>query len=53
MSLYPAYLVDDETLRQTDAFLATPDLAAPLRRLLAEGRDGVERAKRARANDAT
>ena len=52
MSLYPAYLVDEETLGQTDAFLAAPDLAAPLRRLLGEGRDGVVRAMRARAKDA-
>ena len=51
MSLYPVYLVDDETLAQTDAFLAKPDLSAPLRRLLEEGRDGIERAKRARARD--
>ena len=52
MSLYPVYLVDEETLSQTDAFLAAPDLAAPLRRLLGEGRDGVVRAMRARAKDA-
>ena len=52
MSLYPAYLVDEETLSQTDAFLAAPDLASPLRRLLGEGRDGVVRAMRARAKDA-
>jgi aminopeptidase N len=53
MSLYPAYLVDKETLVQTDAFLAAPDLASPLRRLLGEGRDGVVRAMRARARDIT
>jgi aminopeptidase N len=51
MSLYPVYLVDDETLAQTDAFLAKADLPAPLRRLLEEGRDGIERAKRAQARD--
>ena len=39
------------TLAQTDAFLAAPDLASPLRRLLGEGRDGVVRAMRARARD--
>ena len=53
MSLYPAYLVDEETLSETDAFLAAPDLASPLRRLLGEGRDGVVRAMRARARDLT
>jgi len=53
MSLYPAYLVDEETLSHTDAFLAAPDLASPLRRLLGEGRDGVVRAMRARARDIT
>jgi hypothetical protein len=35
----------------TDAALAGAGLAGPLRRLLLEGKDGVERALRARAAD--
>ncbi|CAB5006651.1 unannotated protein [freshwater metagenome] len=50
MGLYPAFLVDEETLAQTDAFLAG-DLNSALRRLVGEGRDGIERALRARAAD--
>ena len=50
MGLYPAFLVDDETLAQTDAFLAG-ELNSALRRLVGEGRDGIERALRARAAD--
>lgn len=52
MGLYPTLIVDDETVRQTDAFLQRDDLKAPLRRLVIEGRDGVKRALRARAADA-
>jgi aminopeptidase N len=53
--LYPFLLVDDETIAATDAFLAGPaqGLPAPARRLVNEGRDGVLRALRARAKDAT
>ena len=50
MGLYPAFLVDEETLAQTDAFLAG-ELNSALRRLVGEGRDGIERALRARAAD--
>ncbi|MGN9812618.1 aminopeptidase N [Micromonospora sp. BQ11] len=48
---YPAYLVDDETVAATDAWLAGEGHPAPLRRLVAEGRDGVVRALAARARD--
>ena len=50
MGLYPTFLVDQETLAQTDAFLAG-ELNSALRRLVGEGRDGIERALRARAAD--
>ena len=50
MGLYPVFLVDEETLAQTDAFLAG-ELNSALRRLVGEGRDGIERALRARAAD--
>ncbi|MCW3838687.1 aminopeptidase N [Micromonospora yasonensis] len=49
---YPAYLVEEDTVTATDAWLAQEGHPAPLRRLVAEGRDGVVRALRARAKDA-
>ncbi|MGC1211637.1 MAG: ERAP1-like C-terminal domain-containing protein, partial [Micromonospora sp.] len=49
---YPAYLVEDETVAATDGWLAGDGHPAPLRRLVAEGRDGVVRALKARAKDA-
>lgn len=52
MGLYPVFLVDEETLAQTDAFLAE-ELNSALRRLVGEGRDGIERALRARAADSS
>jgi aminopeptidase N len=52
MMAYPAYQVSDETVARTDAWLASDGHPASLRRLVAEGRDGVVRALRARAKDA-
>ena len=51
VGLYPFLLVDDTTIALTDAAIAS-DLGSTPKRLLAEGRDGVERAARARARDA-
>ncbi|WP_434741366.1 aminopeptidase N [Micromonospora sp. SH-82] len=48
---YPAYLVEEATVAATDAWLAGEGHPAPLRRLVAEGRDGVLRALQARARD--
>ncbi|WP_428963969.1 aminopeptidase N [Micromonospora fluostatini] len=48
---YPTYLVEEETVAATDAWLAGEGHPAPLRRLVAEGRDGVLRALKARARD--
>ncbi len=48
---YPAYQVNEATVALTDAWLAREGSPAPLRRLVAEGRDGVQRALRARARD--
>jgi aminopeptidase N len=50
---FPAYHVSEDTVALADAWLANGDHAAPLRRLVAEGRDGLIRALRARAKDAT
>jgi aminopeptidase N len=48
---YPNTLVRPEIVAATDRALAVPDLAGPLRRILLEGKDGIERAVRARAAD--
>jgi aminopeptidase N len=48
---YPRTLVRPDVVAATDAALADPDLAGPLRRILLEGKDGIERAVRARAAD--
>jgi len=56
MGLYPVYLIDDATIAATDAFLETQNAATQSpagRRLLVESRDGVLRAMRARAKDAS
>jgi aminopeptidase N len=51
VGLYPALFVEQATVDRTNAYLANPQLPHALARLLAEGRDGVERALRARAAD--
>jgi len=51
MLAYPAYQVTEETVRLTDEWLARDGHPASLRRLVAEGRDGVLRALTARATD--
>jgi len=52
MLAYPAYQVGDDTVALTDAWLAADGHSPSLRRLVAEGRDGVLRAMKARARDA-
>jgi aminopeptidase N len=49
---YPSMHVSQATIEATEAWLAEPDKPAPLRRLIAEGRDGVVRALNGRAKDA-
>ena len=49
---YPTYHVSEDTVAATDAWLAVEGQPAPLRRLVAEGRDSVVRALKARAKDA-
>lgn len=51
-ALYPHLVVEGRTVRLTEEYLAHPEVPAPVRRLLLEGKDGVERALRARARDA-
>ena len=50
---YPANHVGQATVDATDAWLAVEGHPAPLRRLVAEGKDGVVRAIAARAKDAS
>ncbi|WP_328721658.1 aminopeptidase N [Streptomyces sp. NBC_00247] len=52
IGLYPAIQVSQETLDATDAWLASAEPNAALRRLMSESRAGVERALRAQAADA-
>jgi aminopeptidase N len=54
VGLYPALLTTQATVDRTDGFLAAlPPQSAALRRMMLENRDGVARALRARAADAT
>jgi aminopeptidase N len=52
IGLYPAVQVSQETLDRTDAWLASAEPNAALRRLVSESRSGVERALKAQAADA-
>ncbi|MFD7918272.1 aminopeptidase N [Streptomyces sp. NPDC059740] len=52
VNLYPALQVSQETLDATDAWLASAQPSAALRRLVTEARAGVERALKAQAVDA-
>ena len=49
--MYPHLAISNETIERTDRYLVRESVPSPLRRLLAEGRDGVARALRARAAD--
>jgi aminopeptidase N len=51
IGLYPSWDISQAALDAADRFLADPDVPPPLRRLVVEGRAGVERALRARAFD--
>ncbi len=53
IGLYPSWDVSKAGLDAADRFLADGDVPPPLRRLVIEGRAGVERALRARAFDTT
>ncbi|MDX6199634.1 MAG: aminopeptidase, partial [Actinomycetota bacterium] len=53
IGLYPTLLVSPKVVERTDVYLQDPDVPPSLSRLLLESRDGVLRALRARARDAT
>ncbi|HEV8420791.1 MAG TPA: aminopeptidase N [Actinomycetota bacterium] len=50
--MYPQLVNTRETVERTDRYMSTNPVPAPIRRLLLEGKDGVERTLRARAVDA-
>ena len=52
IGLYPALIVEEEVVRLTDSYLQGEHPAAPLARLLSEGRDGLQRALRCQSRDA-
>ncbi|GAA2663275.1 aminopeptidase N [Streptomyces vastus] len=52
VGLYPSVQVSQDTLDRTDAWLASAEPNAALRRLVSESRSGVERALKAQAADA-
>jgi aminopeptidase N len=51
VGLYPSWDVTDDGIAAADEFLADPEVPPALRRLVIEGRAGIERALRARAFD--
>ncbi|MFE2876229.1 aminopeptidase N [Streptomyces roseus] len=52
VGLYPSLQVSEQTLAATDAWLASAEPNAALRRLISESRSGVERALKAQSADA-
>ena len=53
IGLFPALFVEQELVDRTDAYLAAEKPVPALARLLAEGRDGVQRAMRCQVKDAS
>ena len=50
--MFPAVVVDDKTIKVTDQYLARENVPGPVRRVLLEAKDSMQRAMRARAVDA-
>jgi aminopeptidase N len=50
--MFPTTVVGETTVAATDRYLAGKELPGPIRRILLEGKDNMERAMRARAVDA-
>ena len=51
LGLYPALLASESTVEATNEFLKRDDIPSGARRLIGEGRDGVQRALRAQTRD--
>ena len=50
--MFPSVVVDDHTIKVTDQYLARENVPGPVRRVLLEAKDSMQRAMRARAADA-
>src|SRR6266568_1639616 len=50
--MFPSVVVDDHTIKVTDQYLARENVPGPVRRVLLEAKDNMQRAMRARAVDA-
>jgi aminopeptidase N len=51
--MYPAVLVGEQTIKATDQYLGGVSVPGPIRRILLEGKDNMQRAMRGRALDAS
>src|SRR6266550_2585619 len=51
--MFPTVVVGEETVKAADKYLAGDDVPGPVRRVLLEAKDSMQRAMRARAVDAT
>src|SRR5437660_9031812 len=49
--MFPTVLVDEDTVAATDRYLADANVPGPVRRILLEGKDNMQRAMRGRAAD--
>jgi len=50
--MFPTVLVGEETVMATDEYLGGDQVPGPIRRILVEGKDNMQRAMRGRALDA-
>ena len=50
--MYPTVVVGEDTVRETDQYLASDKVPGPIRRILLEAKDNMQRAMRGRALDA-
>jgi len=50
--MFPTVVVGDATVEATDGYLAGENIPGPVRRVLLEAKDNMERAMRGRAADA-
>ena len=50
--MYPTVVVGDQTIAATDRYLSGDSVPGPIRRILLEGKDNMQRAMRGRAVDA-
>jgi hypothetical protein len=51
--MFPSVIVGDHTIKVTDQYLARENVPGPVRRVLLEAKDSMQRAMRARGVDAS